>query len=211
MPFSQNIHANVSTDFTPQAVSPQIDASAFIHARAVVIGDVRISEEVFVGPFASVRGDEGVPIFIGAESNVQDGVILHALKTFEKGRKIEQNLRTVEGNGYAIYIGRRVSLAHQCQIHGPAVVLDGTFIGMQSLIFRATVGKNCVVEPAARVINVEIADNRYIPAGAVINNQAQADELPAITKDYPLGSLNDSVIHVNTQLAAGYLKESAKC
>src|SRR5262249_40890014 len=63
----------------------------------------------------------------------------------------------------------------------------------------------CVIEPGARVIGVKIAAGHYVPAGAVITTQAQADALPAITADYAYRSLNDGVIHVNTQLAGGYL------
>ena len=88
------------------------EGAAYIHAAAVVIGDVTLSPRVMVCPFASIRGDEGVPIFIGDDSNVQDCVVLHALETFENGHQIPDHLRTVQGRQYAIYVGRRVSLAH---------------------------------------------------------------------------------------------------
>ncbi|CAG0985446.1 MAG: hypothetical protein OIN86_15960 [Candidatus Methanoperedens sp.] len=53
--------------------------------------------------------------------------------------------------------------------HGPAIVDDGTFIGMQALVFKAQVGKNVVVELGAILWNgVKIADGRYVPAGMVV-------------------------------------------
>jgi carbonic anhydrase/acetyltransferase-like protein (isoleucine patch superfamily) len=89
-------------------------------------------------------------------------------------------------------------------VHGPAKVGDGSFIGMQALVFKAELGMGVVVEPGAKVIGVRIMDGRYVPAGSVINKQELADKLPTITEDYPFRTLNEAVVHVNTQLADGY-------
>jgi carbonic anhydrase/acetyltransferase-like protein (isoleucine patch superfamily) len=104
-----------------------------------------------------------------------------------------------------VYVGSRVSLAHQVQIHGPAVVLDETFVGMQSLVFKSFVGRGCVIEPGCLLMGVTVADGRYVPAGSVIKTQEQADALPVITEDYPFRTLNKGVLHVNIALARGYL------
>jgi len=198
------IHENVKTDFVSKEYSPVIDASAYVHPLGAVIGNVILGKNVMVAPFASVRGDEGQPIYVGNDSNVQDGVIIHALETEHNGHPVEKNLVEVDGKKYAVYVGNRVSLAHQVQIHGPAYVGDSTFIGMQSLVFRAKVGKGCVLEPKSLVMGVMIPDGRYVPAGSVIKTQNDADNLPVIDDNYPLKSLNDGVIHVNVSLAAGY-------
>jgi len=198
------IHENVKTDFVSKEYSPVIDASAYVHPLGAVIGNVILGKNVMVAPFASVRGDEGQPIYVGNDSNVQDGVIIHALETEHNGHPVEKNLVEVDGKKYAVYVGNRVSLAHQVQIHGPAYVGDSTFIGMQSLVFRAKVGKGCVLEPKSLVMGVTIPDGRYVPAGSVIKTQNDADNLPVIDDNYPLKSLNDGVIHVNVSLAAGY-------
>lgn len=198
------IHENVKTDFVSREYTPVIDASAYVHPLAAVIGNVILGKNVMVAPFASVRGDEGQPIHVGDDSNVQDGVIIHALETEHQGHAIEKNLVEADGKKYAVYVGKRVSLAHQVQIHGPAYVGDSTFIGMQSLVFRAKVGTGCVLEPRSLVMGVTIADGRYVPAGSVIKTQTDADNLPVIDDTYPFKSLNDGVIHVNVSLAAGY-------
>ena len=130
--------------------------------------------------------------------------MIHALETEEHGKPVEKNLMDVGGKKYAVYVGNRVSLAHQVQIHGPAVVLDDSFVGMKVLVFRAKVGKSCVVEPGCILMGVSVPDGRYVPAGTVLRDQAAADKLPAITDDYPLKSLNKGVVHVNTSLAKGY-------
>lgn len=204
-----NTRANVVTTFNPTADKPEIAAGAYVDGLASVIGDVQIGAKVYVAPFASIRGDEGQPIVIGAGSNVQDGVVIHALETFESGQIVEKNQVSVDGKKYAVFIGPGVSLAHQSQVHGPAAVGEHTFVGMQALVFKSVVSKNCVIEPGAKVIGVTIAEGRYVPAGAVITTQEAADALPKITDSYQYAKLNDGVLHVNEQFADKYLELSA--
>lgn|GEM_PF-94047 len=199
-----NIGMNVLTSFNKNVESPEIDYTAYIHPLASVIGDVHIGANVMVSPIASIRGDEGQSIYVGANSNIQDGVVLHALETEENGEVVEHNLVEVDGMKYAVYVGENVSMAHQSQIHGPAKVGDDSFIGMQALVFKAEVGNNCVLEPTSKVIGVTIPDGRYVPAGSVITTQEQADALPEITDDYGYKHTNEAVVHVNEQLAEGY-------
>lgn len=200
------IHENVITDFSPEAVMPQVDGTAFVHPLAAVIGRVTIGKYVLVSPFASVRGDEGQPIYIGDSSNVQDGVIIHGLETEHEGHAIDENRVVEAGEPYSVFVGRKTSLAHQVQVHGPAYVGDETFVGMQTLIFRATVGRCCIIEPGCIVMGVQVDDNRHIAAGTVLKKQADADRLPVVAADNPMKDLNQKVVHVNTSLARGYLK-----
>ncbi|MEQ1794059.1 MAG: carbonic anhydrase [Nitrospira sp.] len=192
---------NVRTSFNTEVDAPVIAASARIHPLATVNGSVTIGEQVFVAPAASVRGDEGQNIVIGDESNVQDGVVVHGLETFESGHEVLDNEVEVGGIMYSVYIGKRVSLAHQSQVHGPAKVGDDTIIGMQALVFRTEIGDHVVVEPGAKLIGVKVAAGRYVPALSIITQQAQADALPVITEGYAYRKWNESVVRVNTQLA----------
>jgi len=198
------IHKNVITDFSSEKHEPNIDETAYVHPLAAVIGNVTLGRRVMVSPFAAVRGDEGQPLFVGDESNVQDGVIIHALETEHEGKPIDKNLVEVDGKKYAVHVGRRVSLAHQVQIHGPAAVGDDSFIGMQSLVFKSRVGRGCVVEPGCILLGVSIPEGRYVSCGTILKDQADADTLPEITEDYTFRTLNDGVVHVNTSLADGY-------
>ncbi len=199
------IEKNVLADFSSGIYDPVIDPSTYVHPLAAVVGNVILGKNIMVSPFAAIRGDEGQPLYVGDNSNVQDGVVIHALETEMNGQPIEKNLLEVNGKKYAVYVGSRVSLAHQVQIHGPAVVLDDTFVGMKALVFKSFVGKNCVIEPGAIVMGVNVPDGRYVAAGSVVNAQEQADKLPVITEDYPFRTLNKGVVHVNTNLAKGYL------
>jgi carbonic anhydrase/acetyltransferase-like protein (isoleucine patch superfamily) len=182
-----------------------IGAGTFVHPLAAVIGNVILGNNVMVAPTACVRGDEGQPLHVGDDSNVQDGVVIHALETEQDGKAVEKNQMEVDGKKYAVYVGKRVSLAHQVQIHGPAVVMDDTFVGMKVLVFKSFVGKNCVIEPGVILMGVNVADGRYVPAGSVVKRQLDADNLPLITPDYPMKDMNKGVLHVNKALAKGYL------
>lgn len=203
-----NNMSNVPASFTGHIASPKVDKTAYVHPLASVIGSVEIGKRVMVSPAASIRGDEGTPIVIDDDANVQDCVVLHALETEEGGHTVEKNLITINGKKYAVFIGKRVSLAHHAQVHGPAAVGDDTFVGMQALVFKAIVGKGCVIEPGAKVVGrtgiIKIPDKRYVKVGQAVTTQAEADNLPKVDSSYPLASLNKGVVHVNTQLADGY-------
>lgn len=124
MPSNQSLRPNVITSFNATTETPQIDGSAYIDPKSSVTGHVQVGQNVLVGPFASLRGDEGGPIFIGNGANVQDGVVIHALETEKDGSPVKANQVKKEGKSYAVYIGNHVSLAHQSQVHGPALIED---------------------------------------------------------------------------------------
>src|SRR5919107_1068878 len=92
-----NIHPNVLSDFSDRVVMPQINETAFVHPFAIVIGDCHLGQMVYMAPTAVCRGDEGTPIVIGNYSNIQDGVVLHALETHEGGHKIDGRVYNIEG------------------------------------------------------------------------------------------------------------------
>lgn len=189
------IGLNPVTSFTPKSYQPQVAKNSFVQPNASVLGSVILSEGVLVSPFASIRGDEGTPIFIGKNTNVQDGVVIHGL---------ENKFVEKDGLGYSVYIGENVSLAHQSQVHGPAKIGNDTFVGMQSFVFKSEIGDNVVIEPCAKVIGVKVESGRYVPAGEVIKTQEQADKLPTITPEYSMKNLNKEVVHVNKELNKGY-------
>jgi carbonic anhydrase len=210
-----NIHSSVLTDFDPNVYVPKIEESAFIHPFAVVIGDCNIGKLVLVAPTAVCRGDEGTPIKVGDFSNIQDGVVLHALETNSYGRNVDERRFSVDGDilsaddprfkdGYAVFVGNRVSLAHDSLVHGPAWIGNNTFVGFKSMVFNAKVGNNVSIGVSSTITGgVTIPDNKYVPPGSVIVTQAQADQLqPRVGS--PLEKINDAVIQVNEELAEGY-------
>ena len=121
-----------------------IDPTAFIHERATVIGDVTLGARVSVWPEAVLRGDTA-PIVIGAESNVQDGVIIHV------------------DAGVPASVGSRVAIGHRAVIHG-AIVEDECLIAMGAILLNhVRVGSGSVI--AAGAVCPEGMD---VPAGSVV-------------------------------------------
>lgn len=222
-----HIRPNVATDFNPSIDTPVIAPTAFVDEVASVIGSVELGEHVLVGPGAFVRGDEGQHIRIGPDSNIQDCAGVHALESVElhEGiwKTLDNRLFTPQGErihgeltgdaavqskriDYAVWLGARVTVAHQALVHGPAWVGDDTFVGMQAQVFNARVGERCVVLPKALVMGVDVAPGRLVPAGAAITTQEEADALPPV-EGSKFELLNRGVIHVNTELAEKYLHQ----
>lgn len=214
-----NIHSNVQTDFNPNVTLPQIQDSAFIHPFAIVIGDCYIGKMVMVAPTAVCRADEGTPIHVGDFSNLQDGVVIHDLQTTKPIKNFDQRIFNKEGErlsindsravkGYSVFLGDRVSLAHDSMVHGPAWVGNDTFVGMKSIIYNAKVGKNVAIGISSTITSgVIIPDNKFVPPGSVITTQSQADSLPSRIGT-PFEKYNEGVIHVNEALANGYNNSS---
>ena len=98
LPSTRNIRPNIQTDFNPSATYPRISKFAYVDPSALVIGDCEIGKLVLVAPFAVCRGDEGTPIRIGDYSNMQDGVILHALETTSHGKNMDDRRYSAEGS-----------------------------------------------------------------------------------------------------------------
>jgi carbonic anhydrase len=212
---TMNIRPNIQTDFFPNVTYPRVSKFAYVDPFALVIGDCEIGKLVLVAPFAVCRGDEGFPIHIGDYSNMQDGVILHALETISHGKNLDDRRYSAEGsllkgngsefkNGFAIHVGDKVSLAHGVQVHGPAYIGNDTFVGMKSLIFNAKIGERVAIGVSSTITNgVTIPDNKFVPPGTIITTQAQADALPSRVGS-PYEAINSAVLHVNQELAEGY-------
>ena len=123
---------------------PTIHPTAFIHPRAVVLGDVTLGAHASVWPTAVLRGDSD-RIVVGAETNVQDGSVLHA------------------DHGLPALVGARVAIGHRAIVHG-AVVEDGCLIGMGSVVLNgARVGAGSIIGAGAVV-----TEGMQIPPGSLV-------------------------------------------
>lgn len=182
------------TPWSQSLAEPDIHHSAYVHSFSNIIGDVRVGKNVMIAPGTSIRADEGHPFYIGDDTNIQDGVVMHGL---EQGR-----VNGDDGEAYSIWVGSRSSLTHMALIHGPAYVGDDCFIGFRSTVFNARVGSGSIVMMHALVQDVEIPPGKYVPSGAVITSQQQADRLPNVLEaDVKFAS---HIIHINDALRSGY-------
>lgn len=183
------------TPWSKNLAEPKIHQTAYVHPFSNIIGDVHIGANVMVAPGISIRADEGYPFHIGAGTNMQDGVVIHGL---EQGRVVGDDKKQ-----YSVWIGDNSSITHMALIHGPAYVGDNCFIGFRSTVFNARVGDGCIVMMHALIQDVEIAPGKYVPSGAVITNQQQADRLPDVKKSDL--EFSHHVVGVNDALRSGYL------
>jgi carbon dioxide concentrating mechanism protein CcmM len=167
--------ASPPTSRSKSLVEPKIHASAYVHAFSNIIGDVRIDANVTIAPGVSMRADEGNPFAIGANTSIQDGTVIHGL---EQGRVLGD-----DNQPYSVWIGTNTSIAHMALIHGPAYVGNDCFIGFRSTIFNARVGDGCIVMMHALIQDVEIPPGKYVPSGAIVTNQQQADRLSDVLPD----------------------------
>lgn len=182
------------TPWSKSLAQPQVDETAYVHPFSNIIGDVKVGANVLVAPGTSIRADEGSPFHIGAGSNIQDGVVIHGL---DQGRVLGD-----DQNQYSVWIGENTSITHMALIHGPAYVGAHCFIGFRSTVFNARVGEGCIVMMHALIQDVEIPPNKYVPSGAIITSQQQADRLPDVQEaDRHFAA---HVIGINDALRSGY-------
>ncbi|SOC06437.1 carbon dioxide concentrating mechanism protein CcmM [Ureibacillus xyleni] len=192
--FEPFISPNPITPSNPVQRFPKIHQTAFISQFSSVIGDVTISNNVFVAPNVSIRADEGTPFYIGSNTNLQDGVILHGLLN----RKI-----SLGNKKYSIFIGNEVSVAHGALVHGPCYIGDKVFVGFNAIVYNAIVGEGSFISTNAVVTNgVRIAPNRFVPPGANIDSQEKADALSPIPGDSE--EFAAQVQRVNQEFPASY-------
>ncbi|MGZ4904528.1 MAG: transferase, partial [Halobacteriota archaeon] len=166
------------------STSPKIDDTAYVHPTAVVIGDVEVHGHVFVGPHASLRGDEGGPIIVGEGSNVQDGAVMHSLK------------------GEAITIGTEVCVAHMAIVHGPCTIGNRSFIGFGAKVFKADIGSGCFLSTGALVTNVDLPNGKLVSDMQVVNTPDLVESLVDVPA--PQRELAAEVVEVNKEFAKGY-------
>jgi carbonic anhydrase/acetyltransferase-like protein (isoleucine patch superfamily) len=147
-----------------QGKAPQVAESAYVAAEATLVGEVHLGECASVWAGAAIRADNE-PIRIGAESNVQEGAVLHA------------------DPGFPLTIGERVTVGHQAMLHG-CTVGDGTLIGIQAVLLNgAVIGRNCLVGAGALVTERKVFPDNSLIVGspAVVKRTLTDADLKALT------------------------------
>lgn len=107
-------------------LSPQVDSSAFIAPNAVLVGNVRIGARASVWFNSILRGDINY-IEVGADTNIQDGCILHV--THEDPVLVGEEVTV--GHGVILH---GATVEPRCLIAMGAIVLDGAKIESGSLV-----------------------------------------------------------------------------
>jgi len=127
-------------------VSPELPGSDqfWIAPTASLIGKVRLGPGVGVWFGAVLRGD-GEPITIGADTNLQEHVIVHT------------------DPGFGVTVGEGCTVGHRALLHG-CTIGNNVLVGMGAIVLNgARVGDNCLIGAGALV-----PEGREIPPGSLV-------------------------------------------
>ncbi len=130
-------------------IVPVVDPTAFVHPTAVLIGDVIVGPDCYVGPCASLRGDFG-RLILERGANLQDTCVMHGFPGTDT---------VVEEDGH---VGHGAVL-HGCRIGKNAL------IGMNAVIMdNAVIGESAIIAACA-----------FVKAGVEIPARSLAAGMPA--------------------------------
>lgn len=128
-------------------IRPSLASNVWVANNATIIGDIRIAENSSIWWNAVLRGDNG-PIIIGANSNIQDGSVLHT------------------DEGVPFNVGANVTVGHLVTLHG-CTVGDGSLIGIGSIILnRAVIGKSCLIGAHSLIPEGKVIPDRSLVMGS---------------------------------------------
>jgi carbonic anhydrase/acetyltransferase-like protein (isoleucine patch superfamily) len=128
--------------------TPALGQRVYVAPNATLIGDVTLGDDASVWFQTVLRGD-GLPIRVGARTNVQDLVMVH-----------------VTSGGHGATIGDDVTIGHRAIIHActvgnrcligmGAILLDGSVIGDESIVGAgAVVPAGMQVPPRSLVLGM---------------------------------------------------------
>jgi acetyltransferase/carbonic anhydrase len=123
---------------------PTFGEGCFFAENATLTGDVSLGDNCTVWYNAVIRGDVN-SITIGNNTNIQDGVIIHA--TYQK---------------HATSIGNNVSIGHGAIVHG-CTIEDEVLIGMGSIVMDG-----CLVEEGSIVAaGAVVTEGTHIERGSI--------------------------------------------
>ena len=127
-------------------VTPVVDATAFVHPSAVLIGDVLVGAGCYIGPCACLRGDFG-RIDVRAGANLQDCCVMHGFPGTDT---------VVEEEGH---------IGHGAILHG-CVVQKNALVGMNAVVNdNAVIGESAIVAAMAFVKAGMVVPPRTLVAG----------------------------------------------
>ena len=123
---------------------PTFGEGCFFAENATLTGDVQLGDHCTIWYNAVVRGDVN-SIRIGNNTNIQDGVVIHA--TYQT---------------HPTTIGNNVSIGHNAIVHG-CTIEDNVLIGMGSIVMDG-----CVVESDSIIAaGAVVPPNTHIERGSL--------------------------------------------
>ena len=144
---------------------PKIGQGTFVHPEAVVIGEVEIGDNCYIGATAVLRADTG-KIKICDGTNVQDGAIIHA------------------DPDTMAFIGRNNLIGHGAMLHGPLVMGEDCMVGISSTILMGCeIGDGCIIAAGSVVKNnTKLAPKRMVAGVPASEVREVSDNTVMFTK-----------------------------
>ena len=105
---------------------PQTGERVMVDSSSVVVGDVRLDDDVSIWPLVAIRGDVN-HVIIGKRSNIQDGSVLHVT-----------HKSATNPQGYPLLIGEDVTVGHKAMLHG-CTIGDRVLVGMGSIVLDGAI------------------------------------------------------------------------
>jgi len=144
---------------------PEIGNDTYVSEHALVIGDVKIGDNCYIGHGAILRGDYG-SIEIGSGTAVEEGVIVHAPPN------------------ELCKIGKKVTIGHGAVVHA-AEVGDLAVLGMGSITsIRSVIGAGTIVAEGAVVKMRQVVPEKIVVAGNPAVKVRDFEEKDAALWDY---------------------------
>ncbi|MGV3344545.1 gamma carbonic anhydrase family protein [Enterobacteriaceae bacterium LUAb1] len=162
-----------------KAKYPTIGKHVMVDPSSVVIGEVKIDDDVSIWPLVVIRGDVN-KVEIGKRSNIQDGSVLHVT------HKSASN-----PDGFPLIIGEDVTVGHKVMLHGCRIG-DRALIGMGSILLDGAIIENDVMIGAGSLVPPgKILQSGYLYLGSPIQ------QIRPLTKEELAGLLYSAGNYVN--------------
>ena len=123
---------------------PKIAKSSYVHPRAVIIGDVEIADDCFIGAGAVLRGDFG-KITIGRGTSIQENCVIHV------------------GGEEKVSIDGNVIIAHGAILHD-VKIKSYVLVGMGSILMTGVFCEDHIMIAAGSIVK----ENFHIPSDVVV-------------------------------------------
>jgi len=118
---------------------PKKGDRVLIDSSSVVIGDVRMGDDVSIWPLVAIRGDVNY-VSIGARTNIQDCSVLHVT---------HKSSYNPEGN--PLIVGEEVTVGHKVMLHG-CTIGNRVLVGMGSILLDGVVVEDDVMIGAGSLV-----------------------------------------------------------
>jgi carbonic anhydrase/acetyltransferase-like protein (isoleucine patch superfamily) len=150
---------------------PQIAPSAYVDDTAVLIGNIVVGENVYIGPNVVIRADE-----VDEKYKVGKIVIKDKAAIYDGA-----NISTIGAS--EITIGEGTVISNGVIIKGECHIGNYCNINVKSIIFNSYIGDNCYVGISAVLENVKMPENTMVESGVFLKEDNMTGLIKPVSED----------------------------